>query len=153
VPLLDLTDRGDRLFLGFLAATAVVVAILGWQAVESQEVKGALTGGFVEPVELRADVGEQVTLKTQYVNESDRTLTLEGAELIEPTPNLRLLESAVEAGPPRGVVVQLEGEKLAPRVSKVIRVRVEVTAPGGSAGFDDLRLHYRAGGRAGQTAG
>lgn len=146
--LLDLSRRDDRLFVGFLAATAAIVAVLGWQAVESQEVKGALEGSFggvaFEPIgEGLAGAG------APYVNEGDRTVTLEGAELIEPTANVELVE--ITAREPGTVEPQeLEGYAVSPGETVEIVVVYRVTAPG-PAGFEDVRLHYRAGGRAGQT--
>jgi len=82
VPLLDVSDRGDRLFLGFVASLLVVTAVLAWQAVESQEVKSALQGGFEQPVQLDPAEESPVGAAAPYRNTGDRTLTLEGAELI-----------------------------------------------------------------------
>jgi hypothetical protein len=149
VRLLDLGDRGDRLFVGFLASMAVVTGILGWQALESQEVKSALQGGFEGPVSfepLREGEGGGGAL---YVNAGDRTLTLEGAELIEPTENFELIE--VAAREPGALEPQeLEDFELAPGAEVEIVTLFRVTGPG-EAGFEGVRVYYRAGGRAGQT--
>jgi hypothetical protein len=147
VPLLDLSDRGDRLFLGFLASMLVVTAILAWQAVESQEVKSALRGGFEQPVELDPLEGGTVGAGAGYLNAGDRTLTLEGAELIEPE-NVELIDVAVSEA---SGAVELEGFELAPGQEADLVARVQVKEPGGPAGFEGLRVHYRAGGRAGQA--
>jgi hypothetical protein len=147
VPLLDVSDRGDRLFLGFLASMLVVTAVLGWQAVESQEVKSALHGGFEQPVELDPLEEGTVGAGAAYVNAGDRTLTLEGAELIE-AENVELIDVAVSE--PSGAV-ELEGFQLAAGQEADLVARVRVKEPGVPAGFEGLRVHYRAGGRAGET--
>jgi hypothetical protein len=150
VRLLDPSDRLDRLFVGFLAGMAVVVGILAWQAIESQEVKGSLKGGFghvsVDPL------GEGPGgFAAQYVNEGDRTLTLEGAELIEPTGNVEVLE-IVAREPGALEPEELEGFEVAPGEAVEIVALLRIS-DAGAASFEGLRLHYRAGGRAGQTAG
>ena len=147
MPLLDVSDRGDRLFLGFVASLLVVTAVLAWQAVESQEVKSALQGGFEQPVQL--DPGEEgpVGAAAPYRNTGDRTLTLEGAELIEPE-NVELVDVAVSES---SRSVELEGYELAPGREAGIVALVRVEEPGEPAGFEGLRVHYRASGRAGET--
>jgi hypothetical protein len=151
VRLLDLNDRGDRLFLGFLASMAAVTAILGWQAIESQEVKTALQGGLEQPALLEADPGQPTGVAAPYVNAGDRTLTLEGAELIEPTENVELLE-IVAREPGASEPHELEGFQVAPNQTVQIDALVRVTGAAGiPAGFEGLRVHYRAGGRAGQA--
>ena len=66
----------DRLALAFWALIVglfLSTAVFAWQAVESQEVKGSLTGGFSAlPVELEAGAGEQQGVATEYVNEGDQ---------------------------------------------------------------------------------
>jgi hypothetical protein len=148
VRLLDLSDRGDRLFLGFLASIGVATAILGWQAIESQEVKSALQGRF-GPVMFEPLGGGDAGGGAPYVNTGDRTLTLESVELIEPTENLELIDAG--ARPPGALdAEELEGYEVAPGTEIEIVARFRVTGPG-QAGFEGLRVHYRAGGRAGQT--
>ena len=126
-------------------------AVFAWQAVESQEVKGSLKGGFSAlPVEVEAGAGEEVGVATEYVNEGDQEVTLEGAELILPTENVELVD--ILARPPAGSApVELEGVDVKPGEAVGIVVLVRVTGEGGPAGFEGLRLHYHAGGRAGQT--
>jgi hypothetical protein len=148
VRLLDLSDRGDRLFLGFLASIGVVTATLGWQAIESQEVKSALRGGF-GPVMFEPLGEEDAGGGAPYVNAGDRALTLESVELIEPTENLELID--VGARPPGAPdAEELEGYEVAPGTEVEIVARFRVTGSG-RAGFEGMRVHYRAGGRAGQT--
>ena len=125
----------------------VVTAILAWQAVESQEVKSALQGGFEQPVELDPLEEGTVGAGAGYLNAGDRTLTLEGAELIEPE-NVELIDVAVSEA---SGTVELEGFELAPGQEADLVARVRVMEPGGLAGFEGLRVHYRAGGRAGQA--
>ena len=144
----------DRLALAFWAVIAglfVSTAVFAWQAVESQEVKGSLEGGFSAlPVEFEAGTGDEVGVATQYVNEGDREVTLEGAELILPSDNVELVDIVArpsETSDP----VELEGFDVAPGEEVGIVVRLRVTGESGPAGFDGLRLHYHAGGRAGQT--
>jgi hypothetical protein len=144
----------DRLALAFWALIVglfVSTAVFAWQAVESQEVKGSLKGGFSAlPVELDAGAGEEQGIATEYVNEGDQEVTLEGAELILPSENLELVD--ILARPPAGSEpVELEGVDVAPGEAVGIVVLVRVTEEGGPAGFEGLRLHYHAGGRAGQT--
>jgi hypothetical protein len=138
--------------MGFLISTAVVVAILGWQAVESQEVKGSLKGGLEAPVDIPAEAGEKLGVAARWVNEGDRTLTLEGAELVGPTAAVELLDIVVARRPGNPETVKLDGFQVRPGDAVVIVALIRATSAG-KVGFDNLRLHYRAGGRAGQTAG
>jgi hypothetical protein len=155
VRLFDLSDRGDRLFVGFLASMAVVTAILGWQAVESQEVKSALQGGLEHPVRLDGRLEEPTAVRAgvavPYVNTGDRALTLEGAGLIEPTDNLHLIE-VLAREPGASEPEAIEGFDVEPGSEVELIALVQVTGPAGEpAGFEGLRVHYHAGGRAGQA--
>ena len=143
----------DWLARGFYAVIAglfVSTAIFAWQAVESQEVKGSLQGGFADlPLVLNAAAGDEVGAGAPYVNEGDREVTLEGAELIGATENVEVVSIDARA-PGTGEPDELEGLDVAPGESVEVIVRLRVLAAG-RAGFDGIRLHYHAGGRAGQT--
>jgi len=147
VGLLVPRDRLGRVFAGFVAANAVLIAVLGWQAVESQEVKGSLKGGFPEPVEVTEEGDDPVSAVARYVNRGDRTLNLEEAGLIEPT-NVEVVEWTASA-PDSDEVGLFEGYEVAP--GEAVQIGVLVTTTGAPASFDNFRLQYRAGGRAGQT--
>jgi hypothetical protein len=143
----------DWLARGFYAVIVglfVSTAVFAWQAVESQEVKGSLQGGFDElPVVIEATAGEEVGAAAPYVNEGDREVTLEGAELIGASDNVEVV--SIEArSPGGGEPGDLEGIDVAPGDSVEVVVTLRALAAG-SAGFDGIRLHYHAGGRAGQT--
>jgi len=139
-------DRLGRLFVGFVVVNAIVVAVFAWQAVESQEVKGSLKGGFASAVELPGPSGEAVDMSASYVNTGTRTLTLEASELIEPHEVDVVDWSASQPG---GAATPIEGYEVPP--GKAVQITATVEATGPEAGFTDLRLQYRAGGRAGQT--
>jgi hypothetical protein len=140
-------DRLGWIFAGFVAANAILIAVLAWQAVESQEVKGSLEGGFAQEVEIVQEGGDPVPALAEYVNRGDRTVTLEGAGLIEPE-NLEVVEWTAGA-PGSEERSAVEGYEVAP--GEAVEVGVLVTATGAPATFADFRLQYRAGGRAGQT--
>jgi hypothetical protein len=148
-------DRLGRLFAAFVTVNAVLIAVLGWQAVESQEVKGSLEGGFeapvvfTEPADRVVGVGDSLAASTTYRNSGDRTLTLEGAELIGATPNVELESVTVLERGELPDPFPLEGYEIAPGDSAEVWVEVEFTEVGEVAGFDGLRVHYRSGGRSG----
>lgn len=144
-------DRLGRAFAGFVAVDAVVIGLLGWQAVESQEVKGSLKalGSFPTGPRLVAE-GESTGAGIAYLNEGDRALTLEAAELIEPTDELEGVEIvAIEPGllfEP----LTLEGYEVRPGESVELVALVPVVQ-GQEPPFEGFRVHYRAGGRSGLT--
>jgi hypothetical protein len=140
-------DRLGRLFAGFVVINLVVIAVFGWQAVESQEVKGSLKGGLASPVELPGPSGQAVDVSASYVNTGTRALTLEATELIEPH-EVEVVDWSASS-PGGGGATSIEGYEVPP--GKTVQIRAVVEATGPTAGFTDLRLQYRAGGRAGQT--
>lgn len=156
--------RPNRVFAALVLAPALVVtALFGWQAVESQQVKNALTGGLDGgSLLVQGDVGTVVSYGTPMVNEGDARITLDDVGLLLPDDGIRLVDAwalaaeqgvapVVEAaGPPAGAL-PLEGFALDPGQVAVVFVGVEVGREGDALGFDGLRVHYHAGGRAGET--
>jgi hypothetical protein len=144
-------DRLGRLFAAFVAVNAVIIAILGWQAVESQEVKGSLQGG--EPVRFEPPLEglfAPARIVAEYVNAGDRILTLEGAELLDAPEGLELVDvGARKRG--AGTLRDLEGFEIAPAVRVEVVALVDVAAPQIEAAIPGIRVHYRSGGRSGLT--
>ncbi len=139
-------DRFAQAFWALIAVTFVLTAILGWQAIESQEVKGSLRGGLDAPVEV---AGGRSTVTASYVNDGDRAVTLESAALVEPDAVEVVDWRAGAAGD--GARAEVEGYQVAP--GEIVEITALVRSTAAEAGFSGFRLHYHAGGRAGQTAG
>lgn len=123
-----------RPFLAVLVPTFVMTGVFGWQAVESQEVKRALVGRL-------APDGASALL----ANRGDQTLTLEGVGLID-APGVELVGAVAR---PAGAVEEseLDGFAVAPGAGVELLLGLE---PGDGV-IGGLRVHYRAGGRAGET--
>ncbi len=137
-----------RPYLALIVPTLVVTGLFGWQAVESQEVKNALTGGFeVEPWFVTGD-GGRAAVVTQFENRGDTTLTLESAGLIEPR-GVDLIGIRARTAEEPGFR-ELEGVEVPPGAFVRIEVSFRPTRAG-RVGFGGIRLHYEAGGRAGQA--
>jgi hypothetical protein len=144
-------DRFARAFWGMIAATFVLTAIFAWQAVESQEVKGSLKGGFAQPVLFESGPGDVTGIATRYVNAGDQTVTLESIGLVEPL-GVELVGFGLGNPGAISLLTELEGYAVPPGEAVDLWVEVETTASG-TVGFEGLRVHYRAGGRAGETVG
>jgi len=148
-------DRLGHAFAAFVAVNGAVIGLFGWQAIESQEVKEALEGGFeapvvfTEPADLEVGVGDSRAAAAMYRNSGDRTLTLEAAELIGATTNVKLVGVTVLERGEFPDPFPLAGYEVAPGESAEVWVSVEVACIGEVAGFDGLRLRYRAGVRSG----
>jgi hypothetical protein len=163
--ILDLIrTRPTALFLAVVVVpSAVMTAVFGWQAVESQEVKNALRGGLDDgSLVVQGDVGTVVAFGTPFVNEGDTAITLEDVGLIVPDEGIELsdVRAAVtdepatpfvsEDGVPAGAA-ELEETEVGPGQAVSVIVGVEITEEGDALGFDGIRVHYHAGGRAGET--
>jgi hypothetical protein len=160
--IVDLLRTRPSLVLAALLAPAVIVtALFGWQAVESQQVKNSLQGGLDGgTLSVQGDVGSVVAFGTTFVNEGDMSLTLESVGLITPTDGIELEEARAGASEPGATFAgvdgipsdapELEGFEVAPGEAVGIVVGVAISEEGDSLGFDGLRIHFRAGGRAGE---
>jgi hypothetical protein len=142
-------DRFARAFWGMIASTFVLTAIFAWQAVESQEVKGSLKGGLEQPVRFESSPGDVTGVATRYVNTGDQTVTLESVGLVAPV-GVELVGFGL--GNPSATPPLAPEYAVPPGEAVNLWVEVETTGSG-AVGFSGLRIHYRAGGRAGQTVG
>jgi hypothetical protein len=144
-------DRFARAFWGMIAGTFILTAIFAWQAVESQEVKGSLKGGFAQPVTFESGPGDVTGVATHYVNTGDQTVELESVGLVEPV-GVELVGVGLGNPAATPLLAEVDGYAVAPGEAVDLWVEVETTGSG-TVGFEGLRVHYRAGGRAGQTVG
>ncbi len=156
--------RPTALFLGLVVVpSAVMTAVFGWQAVESQEVKNALRGGLDDgSLVVQGDVGTVVAFGTPFVNEGDTAITLEDVGLIVPADAIELsdVRAAVSDEPVAPFVSgdgvppganEFEELEVGPGQAVSVIVGVEITGEGDALGFEGIRVHYHAGGRAGET--
>ncbi|MFN8187106.1 MAG: hypothetical protein U0R69_08500 [Gaiellales bacterium] len=157
-----LRARPSLALAAVLVPTVVVTALFAWQAVETQYAKNSLQGGLDGgTLAIQGDVGSVVAFGTTFVNEGDMTLTLESVGLITPTDGIELAEARAGGSEPGATFVsadgvppetaELEGSEVAPGEAVGVVVGVTISQEGDSLGFDGLRIHFRAGGRAGET--
>jgi hypothetical protein len=147
-------DRLGRVFAGFVVANAVLIGVLGWQAVESQEVKGSLQGGLDGGTisHQQEDVGQAFPVSIPaYYNRGDRAITMEALELIEPTPGGEVVGVRGNSFVGDTDDDSFEGLEIRPGERLLLEIDVVLTQAGEPLGWRGLRVQYRAGGRAGQT--
>lgn len=157
-----LRRRTGLVFAALAAPAAIVTAVLGWQAIESQQVKTSLEGGLDGgTLVARGEVGSVVAFGTAFVNTGDATVTLDDVGLIAPTDGIELAAARAAPADPGFVVAsgqgiptgthELEGFDVAPGEAVGVIVGIKIGREGDSLGFDGLRIHFHSGGRAGEA--
>jgi hypothetical protein len=157
-----LRTRPSLVLAAILVPSLALTALFGWQAVESQQVKNSLQGGLDGgSLTVQGSVGAVVAFGAAFVNEGDTMLTLESVGLITPTDGIELAAAGAAPSDPgtrfstdQGVpseAAELEGFEVAPGEAVSVIVGVQIGEEGDALGFDGLRVHFHAGGRAGEA--